>query len=72
MGNTTAKLPKDFAAVNAMEQIPTLEITDSNDGSVVQLSQSMAILEYLDELAPQASILPGDKLIRARAREVSC
>jgi maleylacetoacetate isomerase len=35
------------------------------------LSQSMAIIEYLDELHPTPSLLPGDALARGRIREIA-
>src|SRR3954469_25436361 len=52
-----------YAAVSATGLVPAL-VTD--DGQV--LEQSMAIIEYLDELHPQPSLLPADALGRARVR----
>ena len=44
--------------------------TDGTDSSTF-LTQSMAIIEYLDEAHPDtASVLPKDPLARARCREV--
>ena len=41
-----------------------------------QLTQSMAIIEYLDETYPEPALLPGDALARARiralAQDVAC
>ena len=51
-------------ARNPQGLVPTLEI----DGAV--LTQSLAILEYLDETR-QAGFLPGDALGRARVRGIS-
>ena len=36
-----------------------------------QLTQSMAIIEYLDETHPQPSLLPGDAFARARIRALA-
>ncbi|MBE1159237.1 maleylacetoacetate isomerase [Dyella acidiphila] len=54
-----------YAALNPQELVPTLV-----DGERV-LTQSMAILEYLDETHPQPPLLPGDAAGRARVRALS-
>src|SRR5690606_37910001 len=46
--------------------VPALELAD---GTV--LTQSLAIIEYLDEVHPQPALLPGDPLGRARVRALS-
>ncbi len=50
---------------NPMAQVPTLEI----DG--VRLTQSLPILEYLDERFPDPPILPKDPVMRARCRALA-
>lgn len=52
----------DYKALNPQGLMPTLEI----DGQVV--SQSMAMLELLEELYPEPPILPADPVDRARVR----
>lgn len=55
-----------YTDINPLGLVPTLV-----DGPVV-LSQSMAIMEYLDEAYPQAAaLLPAPILQRARARELA-
>ena len=54
-----------FAAVNPAELVPVM------DDSGVTLTQSLAIIEYLDEVHPQTSLLPGDAASRARIRAIS-
>jgi len=56
-----------YRAKNPMAQVPTLEITE-DDGARVVLTQSLPILEYLDERWPDPSILPRDPYLRAKAR----
>ena len=51
-----------YIGVNPQGRVPTLI-----DGKTV-LYQSMAILEYLDEIQPQPPILPSDPVARARVR----
>jgi maleylacetoacetate isomerase len=54
-----------YGAVNPQHLVPTL----ISDGHV--LTQSLAILEYLDEVAPVPPLLPRDSLGRARVRQIA-
>lgn len=58
-----------FAARNPMRQVPVLDIGDGS--SELHLTQSMAILEYLEERFPDPPLLPKDVNARARARELA-
>ncbi len=53
-------------ARNRMEQVPVL-VTEEN-GVTIELTQSVAILEYLDERYPEPRLLPADRLARAYVR----
>ena len=64
------QLAETYRAKNPMAQVPTLEITE-DDGTRVALTQSLAILEYLEERWPDPAILPRDPLLRARARALA-
>lgn len=55
-----------YAALNPMQQVPTLVLDDGR-----QLSQSLAILAYLDETLPTPPLLPSDPYLRARARQLA-
>jgi maleylacetoacetate isomerase len=55
-----------FLKVNSQGFVPTLVL---DDGDVV--TQSMAIIEYLDEVHPQPALLPGPPLQRARVRSLA-
>ena len=55
-----------YQAVSPTALVPTL-VTDSGDA----LGQSMAIIEYLDEVHPQPALLPADPVGRARVRALS-
>jgi maleylpyruvate isomerase len=55
-----------YRAINPMEQVPTLELDDGR-----RLSQSIAILEYLEETVPEPPLLPPDPYLRARARQLA-
>ena len=59
-----------YRARNPMAQVPTLEITEDN-GTVHALTQSLPILEYLDERFPERPILPKDPYLRARTRALA-
>ena len=55
----------DYLALNPQGLIPALAI----DGSVI--SQSLAIIEYLDETFPGTRLIPKDAVDRARVRMLS-
>ena len=56
----------DFLAKNPQGLVPTLELSDGT-----LLSQSPAIIEYLDETLPGPKLLPSDPVERARARHLA-
>jgi maleylpyruvate isomerase len=59
-----------YTQMNPMQQVPTLEIIE-DDGSHMLLTQSLAILEYLEERWPDHPILPHDPYLRARCRALA-
>jgi maleylacetoacetate isomerase len=58
----------EYAALAADQLVPMLDMT--GDGSI-QLSQSMAIMEYLDDVHPSSPLLPADALGRAKVRALA-
>jgi maleylpyruvate isomerase len=52
-----------YLAINPQGLVPTLQ---NDDGAI--LTQSLAIIEWLDEIHPQPPLLPSDPLRRARVR----
>jgi maleylacetoacetate isomerase len=56
----------DYKAINPQEIIPTLV----HDGHAI--GQSLAIMEYLDEVQPEPALLPRDAAGRARVRQIAC
>jgi maleylpyruvate isomerase len=59
----------EFRRKNPLGQIPVLEVDDA--GSPVYLSQSLAIIEYLEERFPEPPLLPRELVTRARVRELA-
>lgn len=59
------QLAPEYRAVNPSALIPALE----DDGAIVH--QSLAIMEYLDELHPAMPLLPTGALARARVRALA-
>jgi maleylacetoacetate isomerase len=55
-----------YAKVNPQALLPTLELDDGT-----RLTQSLAIIEYLDEKHPQMPLVPKDARQRARVRSLS-
>lgn len=58
-----------FRKKNPLRQIPVLQWEE--DGEVHRLSQSLAILEYLEERFSTPSLLPGPMEQRARIRQLA-
>jgi len=56
---------ESYAAVSAARLVPLLRDGDK------MITQSMAIIEYLDETHPQPPLLPADALGRARVRALA-
>ncbi|MEI8275995.1 MAG: maleylacetoacetate isomerase [Hyphomicrobiales bacterium] len=56
----------EFKAVNPQMRVPALKLSS---GEV--LTQSLAIIEYLDEINPERPLLPADALARAKVRAVA-
>ncbi|HEY0465048.1 MAG TPA: maleylacetoacetate isomerase [Polyangiaceae bacterium] len=61
----------DFRSKNPRGQIPVLELPGEAGQSPVFLSQSLAIIEYLEERFPAPPLLPKEPLARARVRELA-
>jgi maleylacetoacetate isomerase len=61
-----AQRASDYLQLNPQGLVPAL-VTD--DGAV--LTQSLAIIEYLDETHPQPPLLPADAVGRARVRSLA-
>jgi maleylpyruvate isomerase len=56
-------------ARDAMQQVPVLEWEDG--GVTRRLSQSMAILEFLEERYPSPPLRPADLYLRGKVRQLS-
>lgn len=63
MGSQRAQ---DYLALNPQGLVPALAL---DDGHV--LTQSLAIIEYLDEVHPEPALLPADPVGRARVRSLA-
>jgi maleylacetoacetate isomerase len=62
----TEQLQPAYAALNPQKLVPLFI-----DGGFV-VNQSLAILEYLEELQPEPPLLPGDARGKARVRALAC
>jgi maleylpyruvate isomerase len=60
------QLKPDYRAINPQMRVPTLKL-DSGE----LLTQSLAIIEYLDEIHPQPALLPRDPVDRAKVRALA-
>ena len=55
-----------YVEISADTLVPMLELDDGQ-----RLSQSMAIIEYLEEIHPEPALLPADAMGRARVRALA-
>lgn len=55
-----------FAAINPQKRVPALELSS---GEI--LTQSLAIIEYIDDIQPEPPLLPADTLERAKTRAIA-
>ncbi len=60
----------DYLARNPVGELPTLEILDAQGEILSTISQSVAILEYLEEAHPEPSLMPSALPERARVRQI--
>ena len=58
-----------FRTLNPLRQVPVL-VTQEKDGART-ITQSMAIIGYLEETVPVPPLLPADPWLRARARQLA-
>jgi maleylpyruvate isomerase len=63
------QLRDDYRALNPLSQVPVLEVEEN--GKPLRLTQSLAIVEYLEERFPERPLLPAAPAERARARELA-
>jgi maleylacetoacetate isomerase/maleylpyruvate isomerase len=64
------QLAPAFRALAPAQLVPALVVDDAGRGEVA-LTQSLAIIEYLDETFPEPPLLPDDALGRARVRTLA-
>lgn len=65
-GEAAEHLKPSYVSVNPQKLVPALV---DDEGRV--LTQSLAIIEYLDEIAPRPPLLPGSAADRALARSIA-
>ncbi len=63
----------EYIALNPQELVPTLVVEgeQGTDNLNHNLTQSLAIIEYLEELYPQSPLLPASPLARAQVRALA-
>jgi len=67
--NGGEQLAPAFRALNPDALVPAFQ--DELDGETATLTQSMAIIEYLDEVYPDVALLPAQSLDRAYVRSLA-
>ena len=64
------QLGESFRAVAPAQLVPALVVAEE-DGVETVLTQSLAIIEYLDETHPEPALLPNEAAGRARVRAIA-
>lgn len=64
------QLAPSFRAVAPAQLVPALVVDEVGAGTAT-ITQSLAIIEYLDETVPEPPLLPADALGRARVRTIA-
>jgi maleylacetoacetate isomerase len=65
------QLAAAFRAVAPSQLVPALVVDDAGSRAPATITQSLAIIEYLDETVPEPPLLPADALGRARVRTIA-
>jgi maleylpyruvate isomerase len=60
-----------YRGINALGQVPVLIDDDHGNHQPLALTQSMAIIQYLEERFPDPPLLPATPALRARARQLA-
>lgn len=58
-----------YTRINPMQEVPVLEFP--HGGRLERLSQSLAIVDYLERLRPDPALIPADPLRAAQARQLA-
>jgi maleylpyruvate isomerase len=61
----------EFRSLNPLGQVPVLVDDDHGEKQPFLLTQSMAIIHYLEERFPEPPLLPATPALRARARQLA-
>jgi maleylacetoacetate isomerase len=65
------QLAPDYRELAPAQLVPALTLDGGADQPATTLTQSLAIIEYLDETFPEPPLLPKDALGRARVRALA-
>jgi len=66
VNNGGEHLKEEYSEINSQHLVPSLVTEDNHI-----LTQSLAIIAYLEETHPQPSVMPTTALLRAKAREIA-
>lgn len=61
----------EYTSINPQNLVPTLVINKNKKDKKIAITQSLAILEYLEEQYPTPPLLPVDLIARANARTIA-
>lgn len=61
---------EEFLKINPLHQVPALKVVD-NSGKEHLITQSLTIIQFLEESYPEHSVYPKDAILRAKSRAIA-
>lgn len=61
---------EEFLKIGPMHQVPVIKV-ELNNGETHVLSQSLSIIQYLEEMYPENPIYPKDPILRAKSNAIA-
>lgn len=61
---------EEYKQINPMQQVPAMKIV-TQEGKVDCITQSLAIIQFLEENYPNNPVLPQDPILRAKSRAIA-
>lgn len=61
---------EEFTKLNPIQRVPVLSFRDTQSNKIINLAESTAICEFLEEAFPENKLLPSDTIAKAQVRSL--